>query len=259
MRRVTQVQRDNGKALRLAAMKAMIRYIKDPRVHETFERLRGDTDPDIARMASYCLNTPQDTALRIPEVPATKPRPGATGVARANAPQPGGTVPGMPRNEKPRRGFEELESSAGADVFRPGTTISGKYAKPLEQGQVMFSGGHQALDPSALPDDLFAGLKPLLEGELQELGLGMTARITCAKNGVMKIKSSLGNGIIYIQNKIVVGAFFSGMTDIQALAAMSKLKQAQFAYFAKSFSYAATMSVEVSNIETAIREYLDMR
>lgn len=291
-RRITTIQRDNGKALRFAAMKGLIRYTKDPRVYETFDRLRRDSDPDIARMAAYCMNPSPEMLGRPSNVPSAfiskSNRTGGTALYPVNKP-----VPQEPPPAKPRKGFEELEQQSEVDaIFQPGASISGsgkqKKLPPSFQtpipgafqspvpglppaggsssrlpapppSQVQFSGKQSPLDPAQLPDDLFAGQTPLLEGELQELGLGMTARITCAKNGVMTIKSSLGTGAIYIQNKAVVAAFFSGMSDIQALAAIGKLKQAQFAYYAKTFSYAASMSVEVSTIETAVREYLDMR
>lgn len=297
LRRVTAVARENAKSLKLAAMRAIARYIKDPRVYECLDRMRREPDQDVARMATFCLSAPQDLTPRQTNVRITAgvagPLPPAARAsqnpaARQDAPQ------------KPRKGFEELERQSNVDaMFQPGQVLSGKHSKlpgeaeaqrtrtppqapPPSQRQptplprntatvpnlqglpqhgpgVIFSGKHAAVDPSELPDDLFIGLKPLLEGELQDLGLGMTARITCAKNGVMVIRSSLGKGAIYIQNKVVVATFFSGMSDIQALAAIGRLKQARFAYYAKSFMYAATMSVEVSNIETAIREYLDMR
>ncbi|HLX63629.1 MAG TPA: hypothetical protein VKX17_20330 [Planctomycetota bacterium] len=268
-RRLTSVQRENGKALKLTAMKVLIRYGKDPRVYEEFSRLSKDPDPEIARMAQYC----QSAAAAPPPPPAPVAQAassfasGPSGTQRV--PVSMGTRTGRTgAQQKARKSFDpisHLAPSANADLlFQPGATINtnaGKSRRPPEeiQGGVMFSGKQSPLNPAQLPDDLFTGMKPLLEGELQDLGLGLTARITCAKNGVMVIKSSLGNGALYIQNKVVVAAFFSGMTEIQALAAIGKLKQAKFAYFAKSFTYAACMSVEVSNIETAIREYLDMR
>ncbi len=304
-RRMTPIQRDNGRALRFAAMKALIRYTKDPRVYETFDRLRRDSDNDIARMAAYCLNPTAEmlgrpsqpnpsaflskgTRIGIPTGSNSPARTQPTQQQSAQHMQPTGATP------KLRKGFEELEQVSEVDViFQPGASITGsgkqKTLQPTQQSpipgglpsliptgnpggsstriksppQVHFSGKHSPLDPAQLPDDLFVGQTPLLEGELQELGLGMTARITCAKNGVMTIKApnfgKLGTGAIYIQNKTVVAAFFAGMSDIQALAAIGKLKQAQFAYFAKTFTFAATMNVEVSNIETTIREYLDMR
>jgi hypothetical protein len=267
-RRITVTQRENGRAVKLAAMKGLIRYQKDPRVYELLERMRREPDPDIARMAAYCLSAPAD--LQLDQAQRTGMSQGAP---RTDSSFPTGSVgmgvpvrgmPGQPARPPVARGFEALESAAQADaLFKPGQTISGKHtrlpdAPPTDDG-VLSSGKQTPLDPSQLPEDLFAGAKPLLEGELQDLGLGMTARITCAKNGVMLIKSSLGKGAIYIQNKTVIAAFFSGMTEIQALAAIGKLKAAQFAYYAKSFRYEASMNIEVSNIETAIREYLDMR
>ena len=297
-RRVTAIQRDNSKALRFAAMKALIRYTKDPRVTETFERLRRDPDPEVARMATYCMN-PSPEMLGRPSQPVPSAfMPNASRGAGASSVNPAlRTGPQEPVVNKPRRGFEELEQQSEVDeIFQPGAAISGSgrqkkltqtYQSPIpgmpapvmhqspglptphgapplpgtsdRLPKIMFSGRQAPLDPAQLPEDLFSGSTPLLEGDLQELGLGMTARITCAKNGVMTIKSSLGNGAIYIQNKTVVAAFFAGMSDIQALAAIGKLKQAQFAYFAKTFSYSASMSVEVSTIETTVREYLDMR
>ncbi len=279
-RRLTAIQKDNSKTLRLAAMKVLMRYNRDPRVYETFDRMRKDADQDIARMAAYCLNPAPEPAAKPapPSVYASGVRPVApppltqTQTGLQPLPQSPLTQTGATEQlPKPRRGFEELEQPGAVDaIFQPGTAISGKHKRqtntqvglpplPPNDGRVQFTGKQTPLDPAQLPEDLFAGMKPLLEGELQDLGLGMTARITCAKNGVLVVHSSLGKGAIYIQNKVVVAAFFSGMSDIQALAAIGKLKQANFAYYAKSFSYAASMSVEVSNIETAIREYLDMR
>ena len=300
LRRVTAVARENAKSLKLAAMRAITRYIKDPRVYECLDRMRREPEQDIARMATFCLSAPQDLTPKQTNVRIT------AGIAGPLPPAARATQNPAPRQDaqqKPRKGFEALEPQSNVDaMFQPGKVITGKHTKPPGDGEVqrtrtsqqppqqppppqrqqtppprntaafsnlqnlpqhgpgvIFSGKHVAVDPSELPEDLFSGLKPLLEGELQDLGLGMTARITCAKNGVMVIRSSLGKGAIYIQNKVVVATFFSGMSDIQALAAIGKLKQAHFAYYAKSFMYAATMSVEVSNIETAIREYLDMR
>ena len=247
-------------------------------------------------MATFCLSAPQDLTPKQTNVRITA---GIAGPLPPAARATQNPAPRQDAPQKPRKGFEALEPQSNVDaMFQPGKVISGKHTKLPGDGEVqrtrtpqqppppqrqqtpsprntaafsnlqnltqsgsgvIFSGKQVALDPSELPEDLFTGLKPLLEGELQDLGLGMTARITCAKNGVMVIRSSLGKGAIYIQNKVVVATFFSGMSDIQALAAIGKLKQAHFAYYAKSFMYAATMSVEVSNIETAIREYLDMR
>jgi hypothetical protein len=268
-RRLTAQQRENGKALKLSAMKALIRYSKDPRVYESFDRMRKDPDPEIARMAAYCQDATIEPQAK-PDVRRTfasgstrPPSPMATGISMRS------TASGT--QQKTRRGFEVLEKQPSLEqLFQPGAAInSGKHKKlpeertsqpaPPPAGQIMFSGKQGVLNPAQLPDDLFAGMRPLLEGELGDLGLGLTARITCAKNGVMIIKSSLGNGALYIQNKSVVAAFFSGMVEIQALTAIGKLKQAKFAYYANSFSYAGSMNVEVSNIETAIREYLDMR
>ncbi len=243
-----------------------MRYAKDPRVYEIFDRLRNENDPDVVRMATYCMTPQQDQASAQSALITNAGRhPTLAGSSQSAQPAAQAEQPA-----KPRRGFEELEQNSVDAIFQPGAAISSKQkppnatqrvmtGPPPHGGQVQFSGKQTLLDPSQLPDDLFVGQKPLLEGELQDLGLGLTARITGAKNGVMTIKCSLGNGAIYIQNKVVVAAFFSGMSDIQALAAIGKLKQAKFAYFAKSFSYAASMSVEISNIETAIREYLDMR
>lgn len=300
-RRVTAVARENAKALKLAGMRALSRYIKDPRVFDCLDRMRREPDQDISRMATYCMSAPANLVAQQTNVKMT-----AFGGAGPSVPGMPNTPPGSTPNsqragsqradqaQKSRRGFEELEQRGGPDadaLFQPGRVISGRHGKlppepdvrpriptpppmtPLPsapstrpgtptqrpQSGVVFSGKQGVLDPSELPEDLFVGLKPLLEGELADLGLGMTARITCAKNGVLVVHSSLGKGALFIQNKVVVAAFFSGMSDIQALAAIGRLKQAKFAYYAKSFSYAATMSVEVSNIETAIREYLDMR
>lgn len=298
-RRVTAVARENAKALKLAGMRAVARYLKDPRVFECLERLRREPDQDIARMAAYCLSAPADLLPKKTNVRVSAPPAPGMPAAPGMPLPPGATPPGTPNMRvetaiRSRRGFEELEmqqETGNADaIFKPGNVISGKQTKLPESNRmlrpvtpipnipapapasapapgnplqppsgIVFSGKQTPVDPSELPEDIFTGLKPLLEGELSDLGLGMTARITCAKNGVLVVHSSLGKGALFIQNKVVVAAFFSGMSDIQALAAIGRLKQAKFAYYAKSFSYAATMSVEVSNIETAIREYLDMR
>lgn len=299
-RRVTAVARENAKALKLAGMRAMAKYLKDPRVFECLERLRREPDLDISRMAAYCLSAPADLLPKQANANAnSQAAPGVPAAPAPGMPTPPQSMPAgsqrvpntrldVPPSPGPRRGFEELEQqqqAANVDaIFKPGNVISGKHGKLPDSSRlprpatplpgstaavpgnpqqppsgVVFSGKQQPVDPSELPEDIFTGLKPLLEGEIADLGLGMTARITCAKNGVLVIHSSLGKGALFIQNKVVVAAFFSGMSDIQALAAIGRLKQAKFAYYAKSFSYAATMSVEVSNIETAIREYLDMR
>ena len=340
-RRITAVNRETSKPIRLAAMKALIPYTRDPRVYEALDRLSLDADLEISRMAAYCINPTQEmigrntttntgttgnqesgrrrmeTGIRTfeasgrpaePGMPSTRPletgsrpadrrptealgRPSAFSRSSVSGANPPLRMSPTEPIAKARKGFEELEQASQASqaqvdaLFQPGQSISSSGQQrrlkqnfqtpmpnafqtpipglpprsPTGQLQVQFSGKQSPLDPSHLPDDLFTGMTPLLEGELQDLGLGMTTRITCAKNGVMIIRSSLGNGAIYIQNKIVVAAFFAGMTDIQALAAIGKLKQAQFAYYAKSFSYASSMSIEVSSIETAVREYLDMR
>ena len=284
-RPVPAVQRENKKALKLAAMKVLARYAKDPRAYETFEKLRRDSDQDIAHMAALCMNPASEMSTR-PPLPSTFAPHNLRAVAVAVSGTGNPLKLGMTEKvSKLRKVFEELEQNAPVNIdkiFQPGATISGKYkrlpqSQPLPQQPqsqapvskphvpppvdpalpMVFSGKPILLDQSQSLDELVAGLKPLLEGQLHDLGLGVTVRATCATSGVLTIKSSLGEGAIYVQDKIVVAAFFSGMSDIQALAAIDKLKSATFAYYAKSFSYAASMSVEVSKIETAVREYLD--
>src|SRR5205823_2474014 len=156
---------------------------------------------DIARMATYCQNAgvEQIAPQPLPQGTRTGVASGPTGSVRL--PVSAGTRTGRTGAQQTgRKGFETVARPNPDAMFQPGATISATRSKrpPPEdlQGQVMFSGKQSPLNPAQLPDDLFAGMKPLLEGELHDLGLGLTARITCAKNGVMLVKSSLGNGAI---------------------------------------------------------------
>ena len=231
----------------MAAIKALAPFYRDPAPSELLERLRKDRDPEIARLALVCLRG----------VVAAQ-RQAAQAALPTEAPAPAEPVAEAPLLRKSRRAFELLEASEDlAEQFKAGAAVGGRAeARPPEPAaaksplaeMLAMASAHQDAEPS------LEGLKPIVEGLLEDFGLAATVRMVGGKDGVLRISGTAAEGRVYIQNHKVMHARFAEERGPAALTAMAAMKGARFAYFHIPFSLAATLDLGVAGVSEALKQ-----
>jgi hypothetical protein len=228
----------------LAAVKALAPFYRDMEVAEELERLRKDKDPEIARLALVCLRgivaaqQQQVSQAAAQEMPPSPPLATAETVA--------------PAAPKPHRGFEVLEASAHMESqFTAGAAI-GSSEKPGSRVREAIA----AVPPPAKPgagEPPLEGLKPSLEGMLDDLGLVATLRMVGSREGVLTVSGAAGKGRAYIKGRKIVRAHYGNAGGLAALAAIRAAKGLSFAYFPMAISVAGELDVDVSKVQEALR------
>jgi hypothetical protein len=244
--------RTGTKPVTMAAIRALTRVHTNPVAAEALERMRNHKDPEIARLALAVVRglakqhakesgAASEAVLEkvvVPEAPAPK----------------GNSVSG-----RLRRGFEELNSEAEIEnLFQKGAGLgagqkgTGVGAGPPPPARA--SGLTRAVPPKPAAESS-ENLRPVLEGQLQDLGLENTVRMIGGRDGVLVITAETGESRIAIRGKKVISTIYDGQTGIEALVKTSQIEQAHFAYFTTMTMPNANMEVDIKEVGIAIRNF----
>jgi len=96
----------------------------------------------------------------------------------------------------------------------------------------------------------------MLEGQIQDMGLVATLSIVGTKEGILKIDGPF-EGRIFIKYRKIYTAAYNQKMDLEALAEMDLLKKGTFAFYAKEFSFEASLNLEISKLAAALERYRD--
>jgi hypothetical protein len=104
------------------------------------------------------------------------------------------------------------------------------------------------------------GIKPVIEGLLQDLGLARTLIMLRRRDGVMKIELQGGaTGLIFIKDRKIVSAGFGDKLDLEALALLDGLEAARFAYYVNMSAMQATLSLDPAELPKTLADARDQR
>jgi hypothetical protein len=101
-------------------------------------------------------------------------------------------------------------------------------------------------------------LRPVLEGQIQDMGLAATLSMVGGKEGILKIDSTF-EGRIFIKLRKIVTAIYGQKTDIEALIEMDLLKKGTFGFFAKELAFDGPMNLEISKLAQTLEQFRDER
>jgi tetratricopeptide (TPR) repeat protein len=237
---VSTDSRASSKPVTIAAIKALTRVYENAVAHEALDRARNHKDPEIARLALATLRG-------LAKQHANESGAAHDSVEKKNIPQAAKSG-GSHTSVRTRRGFEELQSEAEiGQIFQKGAGIGGGTPPARASGLT-----RAVPKPASEPDP---AMKPMLEGQLQDLGLENTVRMVGGRDGVLIIQDQTGESRIAIRAKKIISTVCDGKTGIEALVKTSQIEQARFAYFTTLPMPAANMEVDIKEIQIAIRQF----
>lgn len=237
-----------SKELMLAAIKALAPFYKDVNAAESLDRLRQSKDPDIARLALVCLRgivaaeQQRDPAPPSGAMPAVQ-----TSASSSSASYPAsgsGTSPSVSGRQSGtrgiRKGFEALDVGQVDEVFKVGRMVGATTSAQM-----------QAVTP--LNDT--PQVRPTLEGELANLGLCTTLRMSASRDGFMTVQSPEGDGRIYVRRRRVIGATFGALQNLDALCKMDEMRNGHFAFYGVEYTIRDSMALEVDQLAEHISRH----
>jgi len=265
------------KAFALTAIKALGPFYHDPAVAEILDRLRKDKDQDIARLALVGFRgLLVSEHAKAPETAPAQESPSHTPAGHERDVRGTTGVPPVPASaasvaadRKSRFLFAAFPPSSPVSAPTSGGSAGG-FSSP-ERAETGVTKAHATPAPqaSAAPgppaaDPRSSGLTPSAEGHLQELGLVPALRMLTAKDGYMEVVSLGGRGGIYVVGGKVLNAAYTESDGLvrdgaAALAAISALQKADFAYFPGVAPPKVTLNLEVEKIEEGLRRYRESR
>ena len=232
-----------SKSVTLAAMKALARYYQHPDAIEALERARKDNDSEISRVALVCLRGIVAAEKQQAEL--------STVHETIVIPPPEKKESPTSIRSKSRRGFEVLENEAQIQsLFQPGTFI-GSTAPDDEAVTVASSPINENPDPIVL------GIKPNLQGLLQDLGLIITLRMVGSKDGLLIFDAPAGLARIYIRDRKILGVLYAQKTDFEALVLIDEIKKASFTYYIMPVTSTSSLDLDIDKVKDALRQFRD--
>ncbi|MFH0938854.1 MAG: DUF4388 domain-containing protein [Planctomycetota bacterium] len=235
------------KSVMMAAIKVLGRFFKDPTIAETLERLRQTKDPDIARLALVAARgiVATETMMELPSVPAPSPVPLPVPTTQAAS--------ATQLRRKTHRAFEVLEEQIrvesilklGSSKDAPVTAVS--------------SANKEISSVPSVSKPWLKGIKPVMEGLLQELDLSKILLLIGNREGVLKIDGSASEGLIFVKNRLIADIFYAGRFGIEALAAIDSLKDARFSFFVDIPSPRSSINLEVSEVQNMLKMFRENR
>jgi hypothetical protein len=99
-------------------------------------------------------------------------------------------------------------------------------------------------------------LRPMLEGQLQDMGLVTTLSMVGGKEGVMKIDGPQ-DGRIFIKQRRIIAAVYGQKTDLDALVEIDAVKKAGFGFYIQELSLAGALNLEISKLAEVLKSFRD--
>jgi hypothetical protein len=232
--------RTYSKFITMAAIKALAKVYKNPMAIEALERARTQKDPEISRLALATvrgllaakhaqdeLSGPPPTS---PSASSLSPIAGKSGTNTAVR----------------RRGFEELQGEAEvSSLFQRGAGIGGARPSGSTSGLTRAT----PREPEPMPD-----VKPILEGQLEDMGLANTIRMIGGRDGTLIIGTPT-EARVTVRARKIIHCVLGELRGIEALAKIYEIQKAPFAYFTSLPAPPANCEVDIKEIEIAIREF----
>ena len=245
-RSLVGIDRTYSKFITMAAIKALAKVYKNPVAIEALERARMQKDPEIARLALATVRGLLAAKHHQDEQNGPPPASPSASSMMPVAGKSGGITAVR------RRGFEELQGEAEiSSLFQRGAGIGGARSTG-GNGTGGTSGLTRATprDPEPTPPDA----KPILEGQLEDMGLANTVRMIGGRDGTLIIGSET-EARVTIRNRKIIHCVYGELRGTEALSKIYEIQQAPFAYFTSLPAPPANLEVDIKEIELAIREF----
>jgi hypothetical protein len=191
-------------------------------------------------------------ARQLAPLPGSPPQSSPSDASRPTvqiAPPAPGTLP-VSSGKLPRAGGS-ASSQAGKAVDA--------FPTPASRSSSSATNARVASASSAGAMRIFPSLKnsrPMLEGQLQDMGLVATISMVGGKEGVLKIDGPF-EGRIFIRYRRIVTAVYGQKIDLDALIEIDRLKKAGFGFFTQEFSLEGSLNLEIAKLAEVLQSFRD--